>query len=67
MLLRAQLSEDQLRGNISGIDDDMRDGELPHHADGWKRVTLEPAAVLVVLGVAGAALYAAVGEEDPGP
>ena len=35
--------------------------------DGWKRVTLEPAAVLVVLGVAGAALYAAVGEEDPGP
>ncbi|MGI8520318.1 MAG: hypothetical protein ACR2MC_06920 [Actinomycetota bacterium] len=46
---------------------DMRDGELPHHADGWKRVTLEPAAVLVVLGVAGVALYAAMGEENPVP
>ncbi len=46
---------------------DMRDQGLRHHAGGWKRVTLKTVAVLVVLGVAGAALYAAVGEEDPGP
>jgi len=44
---------------------DKRDEGLLHQSGGWKRVTLKTVAVLFVLGVAGVALFTAVGGESP--